>query len=75
MSKKDHRPTNDDDDRELKRLEALVNSLIAETDMVLELEHKILDRLNQQTGFTINQLKGNQIMSIKIGRASCRERV
>ena len=64
MSKKDHRPANDDDDRELKRLEALVNSLIAETDMVLELEHKILDRLNQQTGFTINQLKGNQIMPI-----------
>jgi hypothetical protein len=64
MSKKDHRPTNDDDDRELKRLEALVNSLIAETDMVLELEHKILDRLNQQTGFTINQLKGTQIMPI-----------
>lgn len=61
-----HRPEHDDDEleRRLKKIEALENSLIAECDMILELQHAILDRLNQQTGFTIHQIKGNHIMPI-----------
>jgi hypothetical protein len=61
-----HRPDHDDDEleRRLKKIEALENSLIAECDMILELQHKILDRLNQQTGYTIHQIEGNKIMPI-----------
>lgn len=56
------------DDRDLKRkleeIEAKINQLIAEDDLILELEHKILSRLNQQTGFRVDQIKGNHIMPI-----------
>jgi hypothetical protein len=63
-----HRPEHDDDDQELKRKLAEIvaneNVIISEADLILQLAHKILDRLNQQTGFTISQLKGTNIMPI-----------
>jgi hypothetical protein len=61
-----HRPDHDDRELELelKQIKAQVNVAIAESDLILQLAHKILDRLNQQTGFTIYQIEGNKIMPI-----------